>query len=524
MSPEDPTSASDGRPAARWEWLVSFGAGLAAACLALFVSRLHGASSPDPVTYISTVESFRSGGGWGNWLEMPLVTFPPAWPVIISSLTFIGVTADTSAMIWVLGCLVVIPPLALGILTRCTSDRRIRVIGAAAVALTPIATPWGYQAMSEVPFIVVMLAAILMLLRWTESQRTSALMAAGILASCAPLIRYAGLGVPLGATAWLLLSSRDTRSALRSLAFGALSLVPLAAVAISNLARTDSAFGERPASTVGIVNASKQAVATVGRVSLWTLDAAPTVISIALGVATLAVLGYGCIRALPGDADEAGRPLEVRRLLGLVAVAQLAVLVYARGTAELNDIDDRLLAPASVLLLLLAFATVSGLVPQRLTTPRLIGVGLLAAWLLVGGAILTRGAVKNRDGIAYRSPEYRAATSAEFLATVPADCRELTAEVLEASTPPRCGVLANEPWLWFASQIRPLSSPRRGTRDLETINRALTQGSEIYLLWTTVNPPAGGLVGVPGLRTSSSLEVVGQNKSVTLYRLRPRPI
>jgi hypothetical protein len=524
MSLEDPISVSVGRRAARWEWLVAFGAGLGAACIALFVSRLHGAASPDPVTYISTVESIRSGSGWGNWLEMPLVTFPPAWPIIISSLTYLGISADNSAMIWVLACLVVIPPLALGILTRCTGDARIRVIGAAAVALTPIATPWGYQAMSEVPFIVVMLAAILMMLRWMESERTSALVAAGILASCAPLIRYAGLGVPLGATAWLLLSSRDRRSALRSLIFGALSLVPLVAVAVSNLARTDSAFGERPASTVGLINASKQAIATVGRVSLWTLDAAPTVVSIALGLATLAVLGYGCVRSLPGDADEVGRPLVVRRLLGLVAIAQMAVLVYARGTAELNDIDDRLLAPASVLLVLLAFATLSGLVQQRLTTPRLIGVGLLAAWLVVGGAILTRGAVKNRDGIAYRSPRYRAATSAEFLATVPAKCRLLTADVLESSTPPRCGVLANEPWLWFGSQIRPLSSPRRGTHDLETLNRALAQGSEIYVLWSTVNPPAGGLLGIPELRASSSIEVVGQNESVTLYRLRPKPI
>ncbi|MEN0072219.1 MAG: hypothetical protein AAGC63_14675, partial [Propionicimonas sp.] len=237
---------------------------------------------------------------------------------------------------------------------------------------------------------------------------------------------------------------------------------PFAAVALRNLAVSDSAFGRRPPSSLSPVQVVQQAVATVGRGALWTLDSAPNAVAIVIGVAVLAVVGVMALRRGESEPEDAQG---ARQLVALFAVAQIGVMAVARASAEIDDLNDRLLAPATVLVLLGVICVVGDLSLTRWRAVRIASVAALVLWCAVGVGAVARGALQDNDD-GYLGVRWDLVRAAAALDQIPPECRAMTIRQItdgDGTNFPSCGVVANDPWGWFGSELQPLMSPRRNS-------------------------------------------------------------
>ena len=529
VAPVDAPQACPGRLRG-WEPRIAWIVGALGALLAVFVARGRMAVSPDAVSYIGAAEMFASGEGLGNWLENPLLTFPPLWPAAIALLTGLGLEAEVAAQVLVVVAIVVIPRLALVLLRRVTTVAVSRILGLLAVGVSPVLLPWGYQGLSEVPFTAVLLGVAALALSATPPRtdeprsdnpaviRTWLIWAAVALGSLLPLIRYAGVAIPVALAIWIAIDSKRRGrgiAAARALVAG---LTPLALVLLRNQLKGGAAFGDRVPSSLNGTQLVQQGVAALGRTALWTLDAAPNSVSLLLG---LTVIGFAAWVALRRGASEPRGGRSARLLLGILAATQWVVMLGARGRAEINDLDGRLLAPTAVMVVLLLIALVGDMSLDRERLTRTVALGAATAWCAIGLLATGRGAFIASTTMGYASDEFVSAMSMKELDEIPQECRVLTArDVIGSGRLPACGVLANEPWAWYRGDIRPLITPRRGgIDDVEMLRNAVESGSDIYIAWTTVNDPSVYLIQIEVLLESFEMQVMGADEGITLYRV-----
>ncbi|MEN0072220.1 MAG: hypothetical protein AAGC63_14680, partial [Propionicimonas sp.] len=187
----------------RRELAIAVALGAVAAGLAILVSGGDMAGGPDAVTYLSLAQSLGGGGGYENWLESPLTTFPPVWPGVIWLVSQLGFSDETAALAVIAASLVAIPPLALVLLRRCTTSAPVRLLGVVAVALSPVVLPWGYLGLSEVPFTALVLGCLAAAVVSREDGRGRLIWLAVALAAVAPVVRYAGLAIPVSLACWI---------------------------------------------------------------------------------------------------------------------------------------------------------------------------------------------------------------------------------------------------------------------------------------------------------------------------------
>lgn len=505
-------------------WLL----GLVPALLVVSISYGHLAVAADSVTYISAVESLRAGTGLGTWLESPLVVFPPGWPLLIAAGTLVGLGPETSALVWIVVSLVAIPPLTLGIMRRVSSSW-LAIWGAVAgLALSPTIVSWGFGALSEVPFVMLVLAVALLGIRSIDGDDRFLWAAIGV-GSIAPLLRYAGVGVPLGLAVWVLLAGRQHRRVLRSGLAAVVGIIPLGLVIARNMAVADSAMGVREPSLLQPLEVVGQSLEGLGRSLLWGLDVAPQSLEMVVGIVFIGVALVAL--ALAYRSDRASE-FSARLLLGGLGSAQLVVMVVSRMRVEIDDLGPRLLAPATVMLLLLVFAAVGDMAVcwsdaslGGLLQWRRIAAVATVVWCLVGVLATLRFALRDQVR-GYDQDAYEAVRHSPVLDRLPEDCAELT-HVSKAVPKARggCLLVANEPWLWFRSDLRPEISPRNfgsaKSSDLTHIKEAHRNGADVFLLWTTVSRPKSYLITPEGLSSQSNLELVGESPGLRLYRLEP---
>ncbi len=346
------------------------------------------------------------------------------------------------------------------------------------------------------------------------------LWAAVALGSTAPLIRYAGVAVPVALALWILLDRR--RAARIRLGITALiaGLAPLAVDLGINVATSDAAFGERLPSSLNPIQVLQQGTTAIGRTVLWTLDSTPAAIGLVLGVGLIALTTWMTLR--PGRSEPTGGR-QARLLVGIAAATQFAVTVAARARSEINDLDGRLLAPTAVMVLILAGSLVGDLRASPTQWVRRLALGAGILWCVIGVLALGRSTITALDGNGYTSDAFVRARSLPELAEIPPECRILSVNDLSGDFGSEsCGVLANEPWLWYRSDLRPLITPRHGDREAEDLARvddALASGAQLWIAWTTVNEPYGYLLDLDELRDHFNLELEGRDQGVQLYRV-----
>ncbi len=506
--------------------------GALSCAVALYVSRGQMAGGPDAVSYLSLAESLSEGDGFRNWLESPMSTFPVGWPVAIWLLTLIGLGVQWAAFVWIAVSLIAIPLLSCVILRRCCDVVVVRILAVACVALSPVLLPWGFLALTEVPFTALLLGCCAAALVSLDEGRQRWIWVAVACGSLLPTMRYAGISVPVALAAWIWWATPEPgvetnkssrRSMTASLALVA-GLTPIGALVVRNLIVTDHAFGGRPPSLLSPLQVSLQAIAALGRAPLWAVESAPTVIAVASGLAVITALGWAAFRR--GRSEPSGGRA-ARVLLVALTGAQVIALILARSTAEIDDLDSRLMAPACALCVLVGVSIIGDLARSERSVLQRVAVGALAVWLVIGAGLTARTVVKgNPDG--YTGERWEAVHASRALAALPEECRRTTVDDVVEGRSVDCGVMANDPWGWYLSDIRPVLSPRErsnvdGRTDLEVLRRLTDKGASVYLLWTTVIEPYGFLLTPQELAERGqgklNVEAVAEDDGITLYRL-----
>lgn len=302
--------------------------------------------TPDTVAYVEASANLANGRGLTitpgvadiSSDATPLRLFPPGFALGIAGLSVLGIApADGALMLaWLSWALL---PAALLFCLAPATGRTAALVIAALVVFSPGVILTGRSALSDVPFLILVLLSFGMLLRSLQSPRTTTLLlASGATLGAAYWMRNAAVAAILAVTATFVLmaalralSLRE--SAVRMIAWGA----GLALVITPLLARNYVHFGsfqpyEMPASDVGLITNIRTFVAalfhdlsgssTFGRAIGWDIRAL-----IAVGAALLALAAY------PLMSTWNKRPLAAQAAIILLAgyfAFGAAMVIYAR--------------------------------------------------------------------------------------------------------------------------------------------------------------------------------------------------
>jgi 4-amino-4-deoxy-L-arabinose transferase-like glycosyltransferase len=360
---------------------------MAAAAAVLLATGPHGPRvSTDSVLYLSTADSLRDTQELRWYSGDPLTQFPPGYP---AALAVAGKVAGTS----VLGartlnalCLALIVLLGWMLLRRHAGSRALRLTGAVGLASAPTLFVISSAAWSEPSFVVLVLATVLALEMAIERPGGWHWpVAAGLLASGAFFVRYAGLWLIAAGTLILLLGGRrpPIRERVRRVTLFAIaaSFVP-ALVIERNLLLTD-----HPLSPRGDVGTPFDEILsdTTDEIGRWLLpeDAAAVVRAVLL-VALIAAAGALVIRMRSKPRDLTPPPQRAPLWpLALLVSSYIAFLVASADSVSL-EIGPRLLSPAFALGVILVIGGVDRLVAGRRQRDLFMVAGTVVAtaWLV----------------------------------------------------------------------------------------------------------------------------------------------
>lgn len=512
-----------------------------ASAVAVLVSNVSGiAVGDDGVGYRATADSLLDGNGLQYFLERPLTVWPPLWPSLMAAVAKVT-PLDTVGAAIALNTLVTVAAVLLAhrLLRRCLDDDRLVLLGTAVVALGSSTIGFGHLLMTDFAFSVVVVALVLVLLRFRDERHAGLLVAAAALVWLGFSLRYAALYlIPLGAL-WLLLlpgpSSDPThgpsdaaggRSVIRRLveaggfAVGA-TLAPLAWM-LRNHSLDGTFTGPRYPSERGLVGNASDIVATLGRFllpgvangreRLW------AVVGFVVVVVAL-VLGIRLLLATRRD----GESLVARtlRLLGgptglllLLGVGYLAYMLYVRSTTALNQLDLRLLEPAYLPLMVCGLRLVDRLGDLGPAWP---ARGLLTARIWAGANIVAGlvAVVAFAAGNPYFEGNY-AADNFEKVRDNPA---------LDA-IPDDCRVVSNLPNALYPEEQAEWSPRRTGLEsnervdDLERLIPTLDD-TPTCLVWVDEQPTYGHLWTLSELGRQLTLQPIAEDGDVAVYRMLP---
>lgn len=500
------------------------------------VSYGHGAITTDSITYIAAAESLHSGAGLSTWLESPLVTFPPLWPILISAGMYTGASAEQVALVLIALSLLLIPPLVYAIMRRCTDSPVMTWCAVVGASTSPIVLTWVFGSLSELPFIACVLLTVHLALGSLEHGNRR-LWAASAVSALAPLLRYAGVGVPLALAVWVVLTGRGRHRYLHGIMSLAVGLGPFVVVVARNMGLVDAPFGVREQSRLSLLSVLGQCLQGLGRTALWGLDAGPAwfkgfvgSVFLIAGVASVMTTARrngwsGAAPRIPRrneDVTDDGYPApdySSRLLLGGISAAQLVVMVWSRSRVEFDNLGPRLLAPSAVPLIMLVLALLGDLT-RRFPTKRLLAVFAVGCWCCIGVVLSVRFAAKD-EARGYDQPVYVEIRNSELLGTLPDDCR--WDRSLTTPEDPDCLLMANEPWLWFRSDFHPQISPRNfepaADADLAAIDRTTRSGRRVFILWTTVNEPKHYLLTPDRMSDHMTMRTTGHSDHLQVYEV-----
>ncbi|MGH7858784.1 MAG: hypothetical protein ACREQY_15770, partial [Candidatus Binatia bacterium] len=257
--------------------------------------------TPDSVGYVSAARNVAAGHGLVLYNGSAYIDWPPLYPLLLAALartTGADPIAVARALHAVLFALVIGGTWAL--LARDLRVRRpLALIGAAAVLTAPPLLKASVMAWSEVLFIALVVAFLLVAGSWRRRPRTPALVGMSVLAALGCLTRYAGIAFLLtGGFVILVTRRRHWRQAVfDSLVFGAVASYPLALWLARNLTLSGFAFGPRAPSDAGLGEIATLLFSTI---AVWFFPEPPSPILI-LGAAGLSMLLAIAARAAPRE-------------------------------------------------------------------------------------------------------------------------------------------------------------------------------------------------------------------------------
>ena len=334
-------------------------------------SARHGAGfTADSAWYVATARTLARGEGFTAHAAQPFVNWPPLFPLTLALPAAAGVDALVAAR-W-LNALAIAAVVTLGCvrIDRCIDDPVVRTAAVTSMALAVPLIGAGAMVWSEPLFLVLAMLAIWCL--ETRSDDWRGALVAGVLVGLATSTRYVGVVLVAVGVVALIRAPGSVRARLgRAAGFSVVALTPLALWLARNARLTGTLTGDRAAPHVTLGDQGWALIDALGR---WWLPArippTPRLAVIALvfaGLAAAMVLERRTPRLTPG---------------ALFVVLYVGALLASVATTAVDRIDDRLLAPLYVVVMIGGWALVDRVTrrlgPSRRTVVRV----LVACWML----------------------------------------------------------------------------------------------------------------------------------------------
>jgi len=456
---------------------------LAGAAWILLATSLNGIGfTADSASYVAAARSLVRGAGWLDYGGGSYLTHPPGLPVFLAVPALVGVDPAVGAR-WLnalcFGAVLLLT--AYWLLTRLRS-RALAAVGIAAVFFSQPLLLVSSIAWSEIPFILLTLAALLVAEGYRAGGGTGSVAAFGVLAGLAFATRYAGAPLLLLGGILVLARPGPWLPRVRDAAlFSVLALAPVVLWLARNWSLEHTLFGSRHPAPGGLSGA----LATTGQVAgAWFVpfSGAPGLHPLAWagGIAAMALVVAGL-----WGARRAGERAGWGAALPMAAFALLYLAFMVGIKARVGTMEGRYLYPAIVpLVLVLLFAAdraVAGAVAVRLP-PRAFAGAVAAALALWLGAYPVPLAVSfASDMVHYGVPEY---------GTVFWQRRDVVAELRKPV--PEGLYLSNAPDLVYWMTGRParflpdaadLGRPEGADRLRRRVGDAFTRGDRVFVIW-----------------------------------------
>ena len=357
----------------------------------------------DSTIFLSTALNFLAGEGWQDLVGEPLHGAPPLFPLLLAAFGWVGID-PLEAGRWINATAFGLTILVAGYYLR--SQLRSRWLTLAATATIAASLPlshWASILLTDFPFAVLTLLALIQLAAFLTRRTTASLGWAAVFTALAAVTRWPGVAL-IGTGVlllWLLARRKD------SLVFGAVSSMPLLAVLAHNWASTGDltqATGNRGKEYISGQSLSAGLNQTVDVFREWVVppnapDEAAYLLWLAIGGAVLvgAAISLRTLRIHRADPAVAAAYIRLRPALpfGVFALIYLGFMVAVVPLTVRQEIGSRYLLPVYVPLLLTAVLLLDRFLSIEVAGWRIAIRSGLAA--LVGLATLVHGGYSARE-------------------------------------------------------------------------------------------------------------------------------
>jgi len=197
----------------------------------------HFGSFDDDASYVEMAKALAAGAGLTSRLPqgLPLAsTYPPGYSLLLTPLALVSGHAVWPYRLLSTVLFAVVMVLTWVYLGRRGVGERTRAVVLALLALNPVAATFATMVMAEMPFLVVLLALLLLVGRWERQNGVLTRTALAVCVCAAGLVwlKEAAIGLVLGLVLWLLVR-RDGRRAAVTAGATAVLLVPVALVRLA---------------------------------------------------------------------------------------------------------------------------------------------------------------------------------------------------------------------------------------------------------------------------------------------------
>lgn len=500
--------------------------GVVASGLAVLATLDGTGISWDSVTYVQSGINLATSRGYVGVGGNVITAYPPGLPMLAGLLHMIGIPPRPS--LGVVNVIVAAPIVLLSwrVLLRLPAPGSFRLVATAFIAVSPVLLSVESMLWSEPLFILLTLAFLAKCGQSIERRNVDwpSILTLGVLCWIAFAVRYMGLVlIPTGIVVLLVAKWRPSRSdVIRIVGFVAVASSVPAMWMMRNQLTDGTLTGPRTPSLSTIPSIVDEVVTTLGRwadsaTSLARSDA--TVLGIATTIGLLGILLVAALAAVRHRDVEFGRAITPTVVF---TATYLAYLSFAKWTTFLDPIDDRLLSPVFVPIVVMTTASLARI--QSTPTPThdrrtrstrvVIAVASLALASTLAFTLRDIG-----DG-EFRRHQYNTARWRDS---------ELAAATLTAADDSDARVLTNAvPGLWVATELSriiqmPLAIDWMGlvpTGEMARFTRSV-HCSDAPLLLALYSEGSTETIPIGDLGAIARFTIVGTYADGTLYRVEP---
>lgn len=317
-----------------------------AAVLVLVATRSGPAVSPDSAFYISAARNFAEGRGLTDFAGTTLTHWPPMLPLLLSLGSRVGMSVETTARVLNAACAAAICLLTFAVARTRIGSRRLALVAALLVAVSPALLRTQDFVWSEPLFTVLVLLFLLVIGDASETTGFGALFAAGLVVGASVLTRYLGLALVVGGIVAIAVNTRRAVKPmlLRVGAFAVGVIVVVGPLVLRNLHADGTLFGATGGGGSGLARTIDAAATSLGRLLLP--DQAPSMVSAVGGVLVVALFVAAAWWSRPSH----NRWIAMSACLAST-ICLLGMIVVSTYSGS-SDVNARILAPVVPLLVL----------------------------------------------------------------------------------------------------------------------------------------------------------------------------